>query len=47
MVRRGDTLSGIAARLHVHGGWRALWHHNRHRIHNPNAIRVGQVLRLP
>jgi resuscitation-promoting factor RpfA len=46
-VRPGDTLSIIARRLHVHGGWHALWMHNRSRIHNPNNIRVGQVLAIP
>lgn len=46
-VRPGDTLATIARRLHVAGGWRALWTHNRSRIHNPNYIRVGQVLVVP
>ena len=46
-VRSGDTLSVIASRMHVAGGWRALWHANRATVHNPNSIRVGQVLRLP
>ena len=46
-VRPGDTLGGIAARLHVAGGWQALWHRNRHAVHNPNFIRVGQVLAVP
>ena len=46
-VRSGDTLASIANRLHVRGGWRALWQHNRSRIHNPNYIRVGQVLAVP
>src|SRR5690242_2258126 len=46
-VRPGDTLSLIARRLHVAGGWRAIWAHNRSRIHNPNHIRVGQVLAIP
>ncbi len=46
-VRPGDTLSTIANRFHVHGGWRALWQHNRSRVHNPNYISVGQVLVVP
>jgi len=46
-VRPGDTLATIARRLHVHGGWHALWVRNRSRIHNPNYIRVGQVLSIP
>ena len=46
-VHAGDTLSSIAHRFHVDGGWHALWRHNRHKIHNPNHIRVGQVLAIP
>lgn len=46
-VRPGDTLGTIASRLHVAGGWHALWEHNRAHIHNPNYIRVGQVLAVP
>ena len=46
-VRSGDTLSRIAARLHVHGGWKAVYRANRSHLHSPNVIRVGQVLRLP
>jgi resuscitation-promoting factor RpfA len=44
-VRAGDTLSRIAA---AHGqSWQALYQRNRAVIGaNPNAIRVGQVLRL-
>jgi nucleoid-associated protein YgaU len=46
-VRRGDTLSGIARRLHVHGGWHALYRANHKHLHNPNVLHVGQLLRLP
>ena len=46
-VRSGDTLSKIAHRLHVAGGWHALYRANRTHVRNPNLIRVGQVLRLP
>lgn len=47
-VRAGDTLSGIAGRLHVAGGWQSLYRLNRTVIGaNPNLIRAGQVLRLP
>ena len=47
-VRPGDTLSGIAARLHVAGGWPALYERNRAVIGpDPDLIRPGQVLRLP
>jgi nucleoid-associated protein YgaU len=46
-VHRGDTLGTIAQRYHVSGGWRALYAANTARVHNPNLIYVGQVLRLP
>lgn len=47
-VKSGDTLSGIAARLEVKGGWRKLHQLNRATIgSNPNRIKPGQVLRLP
>ncbi len=48
VVRSGDTLSGIAARFTVRGGWPALDAANRHLIgRDPNAIRPGTVLVLP
>jgi len=47
-VRSGDTLSKIAARKHVRGGWRALYSKNASRLHgNPNRIFIGQRLVLP
>jgi resuscitation-promoting factor RpfA len=46
-VRHGDTLSGIARRQHVPGGWHALYRANHKHLHNPNVLRVGQLLRLP
>ncbi|MEO7744907.1 MAG: transglycosylase family protein [Actinomycetota bacterium] len=47
-VRPGDTLSRIANRTHVHGGWKALYVKNRGTVgSNPNVIRVGQRLALP
>jgi LysM repeat protein len=47
-VATGDTLSGIAARLGVSGGWAALYAANRRAIgHDPNAIRPGTVLTVP
>jgi LysM repeat protein len=47
-VRPGDTLSGIAARFAVHGGWPALYAANRPLIGpDPNTIRPGTVLVLP
>jgi resuscitation-promoting factor RpfA len=47
VVRRGDTLSGIAARLGVDGGWSALFRANADRLTSPHVVRVGQVLRIP
>jgi hypothetical protein len=48
VVRRGDTLSAIAHRKGVRGGWHALYQANKRGIgSNPNLIRVGQQLRLP
>jgi LysM repeat protein len=48
VVRRGDSLSAIAHRKNVRGGWHALYKANKRSIgSNPNLIRVGQRLRLP
>ncbi len=44
-VRRGDTLSAIAERFGVPGGYRELARLNG--IANPSVIHAGQVLRLP
>jgi len=47
IVRPGDTLSGIASRMHVSGGWQNLYSLNRHVIGgNPNMIHPGQKLTL-
>jgi len=47
-VRPGDTLSGIAARFAVRGGWPALYAANRPLIgSDPDVIRPGTVLVLP
>jgi nucleoid-associated protein YgaU len=43
VVRRGDTLSAIAARYAT--TWPALWALNRDRIADPDVIYPGQVLR--
>src|SRR5271156_3380643 len=44
VVLNGDTLSGIAARLAVRGGWPTLYAANRQVIgRDPNAIRPGTV----
>ena len=48
VVQPGDTLSGIAARLAVRGGWAALYAANRPLIGpDPDVIRPGTVLVLP
>ena len=47
-VAAGDTLSGIAARYAVRGGWPTLYAANRKAIGpHPGAIDPGTVLRLP
>jgi hypothetical protein len=47
IVRSGDTLSTIATKQHVSGGWSALYHLNKAVIGaDPNRIRVGQQLAL-
>lgn len=45
-VRSGDTLSELAQRYNVRGGWRGLWALNKKLVKNPDRIYVGQVLRL-
>ncbi len=48
VVRPGDSLSAIATRHDVKGGWRALYRANRTLIgKNPDLIRVGMHLHLP
>ena len=46
-VKLGDTLSELALKLGVKGGWQALYQANTNLVKNPNLIYVGQVLRLP
>ena len=46
-IKSGDTLSKLAARYHVDGGWKALFAANRATIANANLIYVGQAVRLP
>ena len=46
-VKAGDTLSSIAR--HEYGSahaWPALWWVNRHKVHNPEVVMVGQRLTL-
>jgi nucleoid-associated protein YgaU len=47
-VRPGDTLSSIAKRFYGNAAdWTWLWHVNSSVIHDPNAIYVGEVLKIP
>src|SRR5262249_42521867 len=48
VVRSGDTLSGIAARFGVRGGWPALYAANRPALRpHPPTLPPGTALRLP
>jgi LysM repeat protein len=48
VVQAGDTLSGIAARFAVRGGWPTLYAANRRAIGpDPNVVHAGTVLVLP
>jgi LysM repeat protein len=48
VVQNGDTLSGIAARFAVRGGWPALYAANRQAIGpDPNVVHAGTVLIVP
>ena len=48
VIQPGDTLSVIAARFAVRGGWPALYAANRDRIGpDPGTIRPGTILTLP
>ncbi len=46
-IQRGDTLSKLAQKHDVDGGWKALYAANRGTVANANLIYVGQVIRLP
>jgi resuscitation-promoting factor RpfA len=45
-VVRGDTLTSIAERYGIKGGWQELFNLNRDRIHDANLIYTTQVLKL-
>jgi nucleoid-associated protein YgaU len=48
VVKAGDTLSAIATKHDVRGGWRALYRANRTLIgSNPDLIYAGQHLHIP
>ena len=46
-VQSGDTLSGIAEKLGIEGGWQALFNANTDIIIHQDLIFTGQVLQLP
>lgn len=46
VVRRGDTLAGIAARHDVRGGWKALYRANAGTLRSPHRLIVGQRLKV-
>jgi resuscitation-promoting factor RpfA len=46
-VKPGDTLSKIAKKVGVAGGWKRLAAANKATVKNPNLIYVGQKLRIP
>ncbi|MFD7977930.1 transglycosylase family protein [Streptomyces sp. NPDC059071] len=47
VVQPGDTLSGIARRFAVKGGWQALYAANRSAIGpDPNRLTIGTMLRI-
>ena len=45
-VKRGDTLSKIAKRYDVEGGWKGLLKLNKKTIKDPNLIYIGQVIKI-
>lgn len=45
-VKPGDTLSKLAAKYGVDGGWREVWTMNKAQVSNPNLIFVGQRLAI-
>ncbi|WP_433300456.1 transglycosylase family protein [Actinoplanes sp. CA-030573] len=46
VVRSGDTLSAIATRNHIKGGWHTLYQLNHGIVSNPNLIFPGQRIAL-
>lgn len=45
-VRSGDTLSKLASRYDVKGGWKALWKINKSKLKNPHYLRIGQRIKI-
>jgi resuscitation-promoting factor RpfA len=46
-LQAGDTLSKVAEKLGVEGGWQRLADANLDTISNPNLVFAGQVIQLP
>jgi nucleoid-associated protein YgaU len=46
-IQNGDTLSRIAEKLNIAGGWQLLANANAATIRNPDLVFPGQVLQLP
>jgi nucleoid-associated protein YgaU len=46
-IRSGETLSTIAEKLNIAGGWHSLADANTATIGNPHLVFPGQVLQLP
>ncbi|MGO4806366.1 transglycosylase family protein [Arthrobacter sp. 2MCAF15] len=46
-IRSGETLSTIAGKLNIAGGWQSLADANAATISNPHLVFAGQVLQLP
>lgn len=46
-VQAGDTLSAIAEKLGIEGGWQALYAANTGSVIHPDLILTGQTLQLP
>jgi nucleoid-associated protein YgaU len=46
-IRSGETLSTIAEKLNIAGGWHPLADANTATISNPHVVFPGQVLQLP
>ena len=47
IIQPGDTLSTIAEKLGIEGGWQALYNANADSIIHHDLIFTGQVLQLP
>lgn len=49
-IKKGDTLSSIAANDYIYNDWRlwvVIYKHNLHRINDPKFIYPGQILLIP